>query len=330
MKLSAAAFELGSVQVSRQAILILVCIFAAHYILFGVILEKKPRAWIGKGFGKALAAGAKHPGNLMKYLLVEISLLLLGLSPLLFLFAPGYYRYLAALAYPLWLLVVNPARMNAAAAMQDCLMGGSIFSWRLADFSHWRDQVVSGAKRMGFLLLWMLPLAGTALYLWSYWVEVGKVDAITWVNMMKDAGNDDFMTGVINTALPLVVMLGASLVILVIGIAFHSGARHAMALGKPGLVSGHHGKLVLGWFCSLVFLAPLFIAGLILVNRILSLTGSKVDVTELLNQVKGLKSDILLTVGGGILLTLPLLPFRSLMIASMVNHIQDDSPDTES
>ena len=329
MKLSSTAFELGPVQVSWMAVLIAACAIAAHYILFGLILEKKSRVRIFRSFARAVAAGCRHPGDTLKFLLIEISLTLTGLTPLLFLMAPRF-RFLAVLAYPIWLLVVNPARMNAAAAMQDSLADGRIFSFRLLDCSRWRDQVVCGAKRAGLLLLWTLPLAGTALYIWNYWVEVGKVDAITWVGMMKEAGNDDFLTGVINTALPLVVMLGTSLLILIIGFAFHSGARHALALGKPDMISGHHGKLVLGWICSLLFMLPLWIAVGILAGRFISMAHAKTDVTELMNQLKGLKSFILLMLAGGAVLTLPLLPFRSLMVAGLVNQMKDDERTAES
>ena len=322
MGLSGTAFTIGSLNVSWLALEILAGVLFLLYIWVGLMREREPRVHLGLAFSRAFSAGEKRIGNLLKFLLVEVCFRLMGLAPLLFLLAPGY-RYLAALALPVWLLVVNPARVNAAAAMQDCLAGGSIFSYRLADGSRWGAQVISGVKRMGFLLLWLLPLAGTGLYIWNYWLDIGKVDAITWINMMKDAGNDDFMTGVINTALPMVVMLGASLVILVIGIAFHSGARHALALGNKALANGHHGKLVLGWICSLILMTPLWIAVVILVLRFISMAGGKSDMTELMNQVKGLKSFILLTLGGGVLLTLPLLPFRSLMIADMVRQMKD-------
>ena len=323
MKLSGKAFDLGPLSVSWKAVLVAACVLAAHYLLFGLILEKRPVMRIFRNFVRGVSAGCRHFGNTMKFLLAEVCITLLGLTPLLFLLAPGY-RYLAALAYPVWLLLVNPARMNAAAAMQECLEGGSIFSFRLVDFSRWRDQAVSGAKRAGLLLLWFLPLAGTAFYIWNYWMDIGQIDFFTWISNMKDAGGGDFKTGVINTALPLVVMLGSSLVILVAGIAFHSGARHALALGNPAMLRGHHGKLVLGWICSLLFMMPLWIAVLVLAIRLFSLLGKMSDMTAMMNQIKGLKSYILLTLGGGILLTLPLLPLRSLAIAAMVNRLKDN------
>lgn len=322
MKMSGTVFSIGSLDITWLALVIAAAVLLALYIWIGLLRERKPRIRLGRAFARALRAGGKHPGNLVRFLIVETCLTMLGLVPLLFLLEPGL-RLLALLAVPLWLLIVNPARINAAAGMQACLAGESIFSFRLVDLSRWKELVIFGIKRMLFLMLWLLPLAGTLLYIRNYWLEIGQVDAITWIGMMKDAGNDDFLTGVINTAMPMVVMLAVSLALVVIGIAFHSSARHACALEQPGLACGHRGKLVFGWFLSLVFMLPLGIALVMLLNRLRSMAAGKNDITELWNQVKGLKSSILMILGGGTLLTLPLLPFRSLTVADMVRQLHE-------
>ena len=111
--------------------------------------------------------------------------------------------------------------------------------------------------------------------------------------------------------------------------AFHSGARHAAALEQPGRVIGHHGMLVFGWFISLVFLLPLIAAVAIVVRRCSSLFSAG-SLDELMAGLRGMIRFILLVLGGGVLLTLPLLPFRSLMLADMVRQAGDTaSPEKQ-
>ena len=333
MKLSDTAFALGSVQVSWRMLLIAGCIVLGHYILFGLLLERKRRTWVVRGFVQSVKTGLKQFPGMMKFLCVEFCVTLMGLTPLLFLFAKGNYRYLAFLAYPMWLLVVNPMRMNAAAAMQDSLEGHPVFSWRLVDFSRWRDQVISGTRRMLVLMLWTLPLIGAGLRVLDYWKDTGKVDAFTWIDMMKEAGDGDLIKGIISSALPLVVLLGITAAILIIGIAFHSGARHALALGKPDIIRGHHGKLVLGWLCSLLFLFPMAIAVVIGINTSQALIDRLVhinldEIGRLGSEFRGTIRRLLIILGIGGILTLLLMPFRSLVIAGMVNQLKDDEQES--
>ena len=106
------------------------------------------------------------------------------------------------------------------------------------------------------------------------------------------------------------------------GIAFHSGDRHVFVLERKGLLKGHRGKMVLCWCCSLVFLAPLFIAVVIVLFRYAPLLD---DVSGVLQGTAKKPSTrttlVILAVGAA--LTVPLLPLRSLVPGAYVNGLKE-------
>ena len=74
---------------------------------------------ISQAFRTAYRTVSEQKTETLKFLTVELALTGICISPLLFLTEKGWPQYLAALCAPLWLLVKIPARLNAAAAMQD-------------------------------------------------------------------------------------------------------------------------------------------------------------------------------------------------------------------
>ncbi len=119
---------------------------------------------ISQAFRNAFRTVSAQKGETLKFLAAEGALVLMCLAPLLFLTEKGPLKALAALAAPLWLLVMVPARLNAAAAMQDSLGEGKIFSLRLADPGCYWKKVLYGLGRLGLLALWALPLAAALLF----------------------------------------------------------------------------------------------------------------------------------------------------------------------
>lgn len=270
---------------------------------------------ISQAFRTAVRTVAARRGDTLKFLAVEGALSFLCLAPLLFLTAQGPVKYLAALALPLWLLVKVPARVNAAATMQDCLGEGNIFTLRLADPRDWGRKVLYGLGRGALLILWSVPLIAALLYAWEQYS--GQTDGLTVMQKVYDFGGRDMKTGVIY----LLLILAALIVLAAVGAGFHSGDRHAFALAEKGLLKKRRGGVLLCRICSLVFLLPLIIAGIIVMFRY----------APLLNDVSGVISgDVprpssrvtLIILGIGAALTAPLLPLRSMMTAAYISGLK--------
>ena len=119
---------------------------------------------ISQAFKKAVQVTAGQKAGTLKFLAAEGALALMCLAPLLFLVEKGPLKYLAALAVPMWLLVKVPARVNAAAAMQDSLGGGALFSLRLADPGSYWQKVRYGFSRLALLAVWGLPTTAALVF----------------------------------------------------------------------------------------------------------------------------------------------------------------------
>ena len=270
---------------------------------------------ISTSIRNAWKAYTASPGGTARFLLAEACLTLICLAPLLCLsrgeLAPG-----AWVSPALWLLVMVPARMNAAEAMRDALAGGSLFSRKVGETKGYGEKLAFGLKRLGFLALWSIPLAALFITGWIHFS--GNVDSFTVPRMIKnDLGGGDQMRGI----RVLAGMAAASLLLVMAGCAFHSGARHARAQGDKNLVRGHHGRIVLVWLASLLSVLPMLIAAGIAVGRyipaVTNLNGLLMKTVEL----PGTRETILILAAGAVL-TLPLLPLRSLMAAAFVEGLK--------
>ena len=275
---------------------------------------------ISRAFRNALRVYFGHFAQSMGFLLVELCLTLICLAPLLFLFEKGL-TWGALLVLPLWVLLLLPARMNAAAAMREALEGGPLFSRTLGDFSDYGAKLLCGLKRLLFLLLWSMP----ALFMaWQIKEHIaGQMDGFTLMRMIRsDFGGGELVRGVLVIA---GIVLGTLLLVL-LGCAFHSGARHAWAHGRPDMIRGHHGKLIGTWICALLSILPLLAAIVLIVLRYVPVLG---DLNGLFMGTADLPStrDSLIILGVGAILTIPLLPLRSLITAAYVHGLEKKAED---
>ncbi len=271
---------------------------------------------ISQAFRKAYQTVSAQKGETLKFLLTELSVTAMCLAPLLFLTEKGPLKTLAALSALLWLLVKVPARLNAAAAMQDSLGEGKLFSLRLADPGNYGKKAGYALSRMGLLVLWALPLIAALAYAWDKYS--GETDGLTVLNMIYDFGGQDMKTGMIY----LLLILAGLMLLAALGAGFHSGDRHAFALDRKGLLKGKRTGVLLCRICSLVFLLPLILAFVAVAFRY----------APLLNDISGVVAgDVprpssrttMLILGTGAVLTLPLLPLRSMVTAAYVNGLKD-------
>lgn len=272
---------------------------------------------ISQAFRTAIRTVSGRKAETLKFLAVEGALTLMCLAPLLFLTEKGPMRYCAALSAVMWLLIKIPARVNAAAAMQDSLGGGRLFSPGLADPGNYLKKLGYGLGRLGLLALWAAPLTAALLFAWEKYS--GDTDGLTVMNMIYEFGGKDMKTGVIY----LLLILAALFLLFALGAGFHSGDRHARVLGEKGLLKGKRPKVLLCRICSLVFLLPLLIAGLAAMLRYV----------PLLNNVSGVISgDVsmpsttpaLIILAAGIALTVPLIPLRSMVTAAYVRGLRKE------
>ena len=272
---------------------------------------------IRTAFQRAFQVFFGKPGAAAKFWLVEACLTLAALTPLLFL-TSGSLRLLALLAVPFWLLLMLPARVNAAGAMQDALEGGSLFSRKLGDATGYGKKLAYGLKRCGMMLCWSAPLIASLVIAWKH--ISGNMDGFTLMRLVKEFGGGDLMTGVGYLAM----ILAGTLLLLCIGIGFHSGDRHALVLEQPKLLRKRRIKVLGCWFCSLIILLPLLIALGIVIARYLPVLT---NLSALLMGEAKLPSTrvtvIILAVG--FVLTLPLLPLRSLVTAAYVNGYRHEN-----
>ena len=272
---------------------------------------------ISQAFRKAFRTVSGQKAEALKLLVTEIALTGICLAPLLFLTEKGPLRYLAALAGVLWLLVKVPARLNAAAAMQDSLGDGKLFSLRLADPGNYGKKIGYAFGRLGLLILWSLPMIAALLYAWEMYAGP-SAHGLTVLDMIYQFGGQDMKTGILYL---LLILLGLIL-IAALGAGFHSGDRHAFVLDEKKLLKGERANVLLCRICSLVFLLPVIIAAGIVISRYI----------PLLNDVSGVVAgdvprpsdrETLIILGIGAALTLPLLPLRSMVTAAYVNGLRE-------
>ena len=271
---------------------------------------------VSQAFGDAFRVVSGQKKETMKFLAVETALTGMCLAPLLFLTEKEPLMYLAALAALLWLLVKIPARLNAAAAMQDSLGEGKIFSLRLADPGSYGRKIGYALSRLGLLFLWALPLIAALVFAWDKYS--GDTDGLTVLNMIYEFGGQDMKTGM----LYLLAILAALLILAMLGAGFHSGDRHAFVLDRKGLLKGKRFGVLRCRICSLVLLLPMIVAGALVAWRY----------APLLNDISGVVAgdvprpssrETLIILGIGAVLTLPLLPLRSMVTAAYVNGLKE-------
>ena len=266
-------------------------------------------------YHKAWSVYRRHFKGLMLTLLLGLVLRCVALTPLLFLSAPQT-RYLALLCVPLWLLIVLPARQNAAIAMQATLeTDESPFSVALISSDDYKAKLLRGLTATLRMLLWFLPLiAGVILALWAFY---GSVDGFTMIRMISRLGG-----GIKQGIQRILIIYLLTLIPPLLGCAFHCGTRHGAALGRPKATRGHHLRLMLVWLSSLVTFVPFLVAT--------GITGGSY-LRDVLDTVKSFLSTfsslsiphpgqtLILVAAFAVVLLLPLIPLHSLIPAVYMN-----------
>lgn len=271
----------------------------------------------------------RHWGSLMLMLLVELVLRLMAATPLLFLAAPET-RLLALLCLPLWVLIVLPARQNAAQVMAGLQAGAPLQLTALVSTRDYSRKLCRGLKQTGLLLLWTLPfLCATAfaLYLFKGKTVPGVTDSLSLWRMSIDLGN----SRVVKALLPISdiatvrgVGAVAALYLLTLtpfffGLAFHSGTRHAFALGHgPKALKGRRGGVILTWLVGLLTLAPFaLVAARIGSGFLAGVLGAVASLDPA--SLPPLDQNIWLIALAFVVLCLPLVPFKQLLTACRVH-----------
>lgn len=253
-------------------------------------------------------------------LLVQLVLLLMAFAPLLFL-AAEETRALALLCIPLYILIVLPARQNVAECMQDALTGGNIFSVRLVSFEHYGRKVWRGVKQGLLLMAWgglLIAATGLAVFIYAGKTIQGVTDVFTLLKALIALGGGSSVRG----AVVVMCIYAATFLPLIFGLAFHSGTRHAIALGGRKLIRGHRGGVLLTWSAGLAVLLP-FLAVMVwigagyvsgIVSALANLGAGSIGLPPL-------KDNLIKMVVAAIVLLLPAIPFKQLLSAAYVREV---------
>lgn len=281
--------------------------------------RKEETMKISTAFRNAWKAYSFAPGETLKFFLTELCLTLICLAPLLSLTGGGKAGWMAWAAPALWMLVMLPARMNAASAMKNALRGGPMGDRVLAETRGYGEKLLCGLKRGGFLLLWGIPMIACGVIFRIHFS--GDTDSFTVIRILKnDLGGGDYKRGLLVVA----VTVAAALMVLLAGCGFHSGARHAFVRGDKGLVRGRHGSVLLCWLASQICVLPMLIAAATVIGRYVAVIQ---DLNGLLMKTVSLPStrSSLIILAAGAVLTMPLLPLRSLITAAFVDGLKRNS-----
>ncbi len=285
-------------------------------------------------FSRAWQTYRRHFGPLMLMLLIEIILRLMVCVPLLFL-ATAQTRALALLCLPMFVLIVLPARSNAATAYVALQETGRLPLTQLVSFDHYGKKVAQGLKRTGLMLLWALPflaVTGGALYLYKAEAIPGVTDTFSLLQKLLNLGRSGaaafFFGGIssitVRGVLMLVLLYLLTLVPLIIGLGFHSGTRHGEALGNGKMIHGHRGQVLGCWLVGLVTLLPfLAAAGWICSDYVHQLMNALSNIGMGSLSLPPLDSRAWLMGVALVVLLLPLIPFKQLLAACRVKVLQE-------
>lgn len=260
----------------------------------------------------------KNFGPLCLTLLVELVLRAIALTPLMFLLEKTLAP-LAWLAVPLYLLIVLPARQNYALALQDMMNGGSVFSTRLISVEDYGKKLLRGLAGTLCILLWSVVTVVSATLLYAAYEGHWGLDVLTLMRLCASVGGGDFVGGL----MIILAAIAASVLLILLGCAVHSGSRHAAAMGDRTLLKGSRLRLIGLWFLGLVLLAP-FAAVVVLALGDYAIT--------LLNALKDFSfpdtfalnaRQLAMLAGGAIVLLFPVLPLKNLLPAVCLRVIKE-------
>lgn len=260
--------------------------------------------------------------DMLRYLLLTLVIHLMPVVPALALLDEQLYPVLL-LCPLLFVLLVLPMRQNAALVMQRALRGGSIADRALVSFADYGRKLLRGIRQTLLVLLWALPLlavTGAAIWLYSLDGVNGSTDFVTLLKPVKQLGSGNVILGLL-----YVVLIYLSLWLpLLAGCAFHSGARHALALGSKQLLRRRHGRQVLTWLAAQCTLLPWLAVMAVPVH---SFVTKAIDAIQRYDFSSLAPSGgmLLMIAAATLLLLLPMLPLRDLIIAAMPAQLYDET-----
>ncbi len=263
----------------------------------------------------------KNLPDLLLALLLELALRAIALTPLMCL-ASDTFAWGAWLCVPLYLLIVLPARQNYALALQDMMEGGRVLSVRLVSMENYGGKLLRGLLGLARLLVWgALPIAGIGALVAVYY---GVVDGFTALRLFSQLGGGSTTDGVF----VIVALIAASLLLPLFGCAFHSGSRHAAALGDRRLVRGRRTGLVALWMLGLLLLLPfaavlLITAGDWAVSFISQLSSALLSGELSLS----LGNRVYILIAAVLALVLPVLPVKNMLPAVYLRLAKESNND---
>ena len=247
------------------------------------------------------------------------------LCPLLFLTCAPL-RGLALLCPLLLIFVALPMRQSTAEAMQVFLSGAPMATVAMLPLNGYWKKLARSLRIVGLLLLWMLPFlaaVGTLIFLES------NTDAVTLLNYLSKIGSGSFDQGIVRCVAGMLLMLLFPL----FGLMFHSGTRHADALGNRKLLKGRHGKIVGLWLSGLLFVLPVVICVIALLAQVsVSVVQFVTEWFENLMSMPSLSSLmppkwlLAVTVVSAVLM-LVTNPMRSLLPAIFLRGVKEEQED---
>lgn len=265
--------------------------------------------------------------QMMLGLLLQIVLRLIVATPLLFL-AATETRMLALMTLPLFVLIVLPARQNAAEVMAKLHQGYGFDLMGFVSFENYGKKLLRGLKTTLLMLLWALPfIAATGFLAFVYGGKTieGVTDTFTVLRTVINLGNHQLVktllpvsdTATIRGVMAIIVMYLLTALPILIGWAFHAGHRHAAALGVK---LRSRGRVMGVWFLSLVTLVPFIVtAGAISMGFLKQLLGALSAIGQGSFSLPPLEKNMWLLVAAFVVLLLPLIPFKQLLPAACVH-----------
>ncbi|MGN0745652.1 MAG: hypothetical protein ACI4ML_03135 [Aristaeellaceae bacterium] len=262
---------------------------------------------------------ARFP-ELLLTLLLQLVLRLMAFAPLLFLSAKETAP-LALLCIPLYILIVLPARQNVAEAMRDALAGGHVFSLRLISPEGYGRKVWRGVKQALLLMAWGAPFlaaTGLAMFIYAGKTIEGVTDVFTILKTLMALGGGSSIKG----ATIVLELYALTLLPVMIGLAFHSGTRHAIAWGGRRLIRGRRGGVMLTWLAGCVTLIPFLAVTLWIGSGFVSgLASALANLGTGSIKLPSVSGNIRAVGIAAVVLLIPAIPFKQLLSAAYVEQL---------
>ncbi len=253
-------------------------------------------------------------GQLLKLTLAETLLRVAVLAPCLALVAKEI-RWVAALTLLLFVVLTLPVRRNTAEALHAMAKGEPFVTPDILlgnETGRKLGQTLATGLR---LLIWALPLLAAIGY--GYYLIVLAEDGFMSLRLLRSIGGGDTTRGVLNVAL---IFLACGLLVL-LGCAFHSADRHALAVtGSKTMLKKRHGVILRTWLLGILTLVP-FLA-------VSALAGAGY-LKELIRGIQQLKTtgrlaipkpdrNLYVILAAFLVLVIPLIPLKTLCTACWV------------